>query len=76
MSYPTSQIEKNYVLYARMQNTKNLFSVLKAINFKEVSKLYRMYRKRRGSFGVTKVWRISKGIDLAEETLANFTSYY
>ena len=37
MSYPTSQVERNYVLYARMQNAKNLFTILKAINFKEVS---------------------------------------
>ena len=39
MSYPTSQVERNYVLYARMQNAKNLFTILKAINFKEVSVL-------------------------------------
>ena len=40
MSYPSSQVERNYVLYARMQNAKNLFTLLKAINFKEVNTLY------------------------------------
>ena len=36
MSYSSTQIERNYVLYARMQNAKDLFTILKAINFKEV----------------------------------------
>ena len=36
MSYPTSQLEQNCVLYARMQNARNLLMILKAINFKEV----------------------------------------
>ena len=33
-----------------------------------------IYRKRR-KFGGIKVWRISKEINLAEESLANFSTY-